>query len=211
MTTTTTMACPSSSSRTWSKVADLLRQRWAQPSLSIVDIRLADEHHHHHRKVRYGPTKFSVIPAKAIGKVSIRFVPKQDPDSLLHALKTHVDHEFHKLRSANDVRVIKHNEGRWWEADMSGDLMKCAETAIRDVWGVDPLHVREGGTMPVTSTMERLFQAPALLIPFGQASDSTHLPNERLCRDNLLRGRDVIRRLLEEIGQLARSTQASSS
>lgn len=41
--------------------------------------------------------------------------------------------------------------------------------------------------------------APALLVPFGQASDNCHLANERLQRSNLLRGKNVIKNLLLEL------------
>lgn len=54
---------------------------------------------------------------------------------------------------------------------------------------------------PVASTLEKLLKAPALLVPFGQASDNCHLSNERLSRENLLRGKNVIKNLLHEIEQ----------
>ena len=68
-------------------------------------------------------------------------------------------------------------------------------------WGVQPLCVREGGTMPVASALEKLLQAPALLIPMGQSSDSPHLANERIQRINLFRGRSVVMKLLQQVAQ----------
>ncbi|CAG9463974.1 unnamed protein product [Pedinophyceae sp. YPF-701] len=189
-----------------SSVAEMLFQRWGQPSLSIVDVRLSGGEYY-----QYGPTRFSVIPCRAVGKVSIRFVPRQSAQELIDALRTHVNHEFHKLRSANNISVTEHSFGGWWQADVSSELMRCAEQAIEQVWHKKPLHVREGGTMPVTSTLERILGAPALLIPFGQSSDSTHLPNERLKRDNLLRGRDVIREFLIQVGNLSRRDDRPSA
>ena len=51
----------------------------------------------------------------------------------------------------------------------------------------------------VASALEKLVGAPALLVPFGQASDNCHLPNERLRRANLLAGKNVVKNLLEEL------------
>lgn len=53
----------------------------------------------------------------------------------------------------------------------------------------------------MASKLEKLLKAPALLVPFGQASDNCHLGNERLSRENLLRGKNVIKNLLHEIEQ----------
>lgn len=52
---------------------------------------------------------------------------------------------------------------------------------------------------PVASLLEKLLGAPALLVPFGQASDNCHLANERLQRTNLLRGKNVVKNLLLEL------------
>lgn len=43
----------------------------------------------------------------------------------------------------------------------------------------------------VASALEQEMGAPALLIPFGQASDACHLANERIARANLLAGKNV--------------------
>lgn len=77
-----------------------------------------------------------------------------------------------------------------------------AEAAVRREWGCEPLYVREGGTMPVASVLERLLGAPALMLPMGQSSDSPHLANERIRRTNLIKGKGVVRALLEEVAGL---------
>jgi hypothetical protein len=60
---------------------ELLRARWCEPALSVVDVRVGDDsgldaaaHDPHYR---FGPTRFSVIPRSAAGNVSVRFVPDQ--------------------------------------------------------------------------------------------------------------------------------------
>lgn len=75
---------------------ELLNSRWCQPTLSIVDMRPGtgpkivvedgDKHaltEHH----RFGPTRFSVIPGAAVGKISVRFVPAQDKDHLVSCIR----------------------------------------------------------------------------------------------------------------------------
>ena len=56
--------------------SELLRARWCEPALSVVDVRLAsdggDMDHY-----RFGPSRFSVVPHAVVGNVSVRFVPDQ--------------------------------------------------------------------------------------------------------------------------------------
>ena len=40
--------------------------------------------------------------------------------------------------------------GDWWEADPESKLFRLAERALAREWNVQPLLVREGGTMPVS-------------------------------------------------------------
>lgn len=56
--------------------------------------------------------------------------------------------------------------------------------------------------MPVASHLEAMLAAPAIMVPMGQSSDNCHLANERIRRTNLFRGKNVIRRLLEEVAAL---------
>ena len=57
---------------------DLLRARWCEPVLSVVDIRVGDDEEAATDPFyRFGPTRFSVIPRSAVGNVSVRFVPDQ--------------------------------------------------------------------------------------------------------------------------------------
>ena len=67
---------------------DLLLARWCEPTLSVVDIRLADEDTvAEDSAYRFGPTRFSVIPRAAVGNVSIRFVPDQSADHLISCFR----------------------------------------------------------------------------------------------------------------------------
>lgn len=188
-------------------ISDLLHARWCAPTLSVVDVRVGSGSEAGHPSCyRFGPTRFSVIPHRAVGNVSIRYVPDQDADQLIKALRAHVAHEFHKLRSSNTCRLEVHSVGEWWEADANSGLCRRAEAIIEKEWGQCPLLVREGGTMPVASLLERMLQAPALLLPMGQSSDNCHLANERLRRTNLLRGKNVIKRLLQQLPGSALTT-----
>jgi di- and tripeptidase/Cys-Gly metallodipeptidase DUG1 len=135
----------------------------------------------------------------------VRFVPAQDAALLIAALARHVESAFRRLGSpANRVAVRVHSVGDWWEADAASRYFAMAEAAVTREWGAAPLYVREGGTMPVAGVIEQVLGAPALLVPLGQSSDACHLPNERIRRANLVRGKNVFRNLLEEVAAKGR-------
>lgn len=54
---------------------------------------------------RFGPTRFSVIPKVAVGKISLRFVPEQDHQTLIECLQQHIQLKFKQLWSANKVEL----------------------------------------------------------------------------------------------------------
>ena len=61
--------------------------------------------------------------------------------------------------------------------------------------------------MPVTSTLEKTLEAPALLIPLGQSTDNPHLANERIRSVNLFQGKNVMRTLVEEVAAVLNVNQ----
>lgn len=131
------------------------------------------------------------------GNISIRFVANQSADALVGHLRRHLQHEFHKLRSSNALEITVTNRGDYWQADPENKFFALAARAVQQEWGQVPLAVREGGTMPCASLLESLLSAPAVMLPMGQSSDNCHLANERLRRQNLIKGKNVVRRILE--------------
>ncbi|KAK9815459.1 hypothetical protein WJX72_003974 [[Myrmecia] bisecta] len=178
---------------------ELLTTRWCKPTLSVVDVKVGDNLGADDSGYRFGPTRFSVIPRSAIGNVSIRFVPDQNAQDLITSLRVHIKQEAQKLGTSNTICLHVKSVGDWWEADPKSKLFRLAERALHREWGLKPLFVREGGTMPVASALEKMLGAPALLIPFGQSSDNCHLANERMQRSNLIHGKNCIKHLLEEM------------
>ena len=88
-----------------------------------------------------------------------------------------------------------------WVADPTTAHYRAAARVLERHWGVAPLYVREGGTSVLTQLLGRVLQAPVMLVPLGQSSDSAHLPNERIRLHNLNVGRAVMRDLFAELAE----------
>eukprot|EP00047_Mylnosiga_fluctuans_P012762 m.27711 g.27711 ORF g.27711 m.27711 type:complete len:1166 (+) comp4449_c0_seq1:65-3562(+) len=167
---------------------DVLMARWRFPTLSVVSVETTNT-----------DRSFSVIPHTATAKVSIRFVPNQRAERLIHLLRSHLENEFSKRRSPNKLAFEVVHQADWWLGDPHSPIYLSAGRAIKKVWGETPVLVREGGTMPITSFLSRLLDAPALHLPMGQASDSAHLANERIRLANLIHGKDVVKNILFDL------------
>jgi di- and tripeptidase len=157
-----------------------LMQRWRQPTLSL-----------HGFESSLPATDSTLIPCWARASVSMRLVPDQQCTELVQLLEAHLRARFSTLLSPNRLEFEVHHTGDWWLGDPHSPVFSAAAAAVHKVWGVQPLFVREGGTIPITSMLERRLGAPGLHIPLGQSSDSAHLPNERIRMLNLANGRKV--------------------
>jgi acetylornithine deacetylase/succinyl-diaminopimelate desuccinylase-like protein len=71
--------------------------------------------------------------------------------------------------------------------------------ALKQVWGVDPVFRREGGSVPVVGDMQRILGADSILIGFGLPDDNIHSPNEKLHLPTWFRGIDALILFFNEI------------
>jgi acetylornithine deacetylase/succinyl-diaminopimelate desuccinylase-like protein len=75
------------------------------------------------------------------------------------------------------------------------------------VYGVEPVYIREGGSIPVTAAFTSQLNLPVVLLGFAQPACNAHAPNEWLDLDNFERGTRVIVRLWDELSSLGRESE----
>jgi len=155
-----------------------LMGRWRNPSLSIHGIEGAFS----------APGAKTVIPAKVVGKFSIRTVPDMEPAEVDRLVFAHVQKEFDKLKSKNKMKVFLQHSGKWWVASPKHWNFTAAAKAVDKVWHVKPDLTREGGSIPVTLTFEQATGKNVLLLPMGSSTDAAHSINEKLDRRNYIEG-----------------------
>ena len=56
--------------------------------------------------------------------------------------------------------------------------LQVAEMALRQVYGVPPLYVRMGGTIPVSESFKRYRDLDTVFFSFSTADEDYHAPNE---------------------------------
>lgn len=119
----------------------------------------------------------TIIPAHAHAKVSCRLVMAQDPAAIFAALR-----DFVIEIAPPGVTVTVRSLGAGWPSQTSTDhpFVRAAERALEAIFGQAPVHIREGGSIPVTASFERILGLPVVLLGFSQPHDNAHAPNEWL-------------------------------
>jgi acetylornithine deacetylase/succinyl-diaminopimelate desuccinylase-like protein len=138
----------------------------------------------------------TVLPAKAMAKVSCRLVPDQDPDEIAALVRAHVQRV---APAGTTVTVQALHGGRPWRADLAGPLYDAARRALAAAFGREPVIVGEGGSIPVVGDFERILRAPVLLVGFGLPGENAHAPNEWMSDENFVKGARAIAALWDEL------------
>jgi len=138
----------------------------------------------------------TVLPARAMAKVSFRLVPDQDPAEVVELLRTHV---ARVAPPGVQAEVVDLHGGPPWRGSLEGPLFEAAATALKEGFGVPPVPVGEGGSIPIVGAFERILGAPVLLLGFALPGANMHAPDEWFPVDHLERGPITLVRLLEEL------------
>jgi acetylornithine deacetylase/succinyl-diaminopimelate desuccinylase-like protein len=144
----------------------------------------------------------TVLPAKAMAKVSFRLVPDQDPGRIAELVKAHIERV---KPSGVTVNVRALHGGNAWRAEPSGPWFEAARRALAAAFGREPVLTGEGGSIPVVGDFTRILGAPVLLIGFGLPGENAHAPDEWMSLDNFRNGMRAIAALWDEMARTKRS------
>jgi acetylornithine deacetylase/succinyl-diaminopimelate desuccinylase-like protein len=127
----------------------------------------------------------TVIPARAVAKISIRIVPDQDPQEIERLLRRHIARiapptvsvRMRTLAGSHPA-LVKRNH----------PAMRAAEVAYQKGFGARPIFLRSGGSVPAASIFQKTLGIPTVLMGFGLPDDHAHGPNEKFSLPNFFRG-----------------------
>ena len=140
----------------------------------------------------------TVLPAKAMAKVSCRLVPDQSPGEIEAKMDAHLK----AIAPAGVTVNVQHlHGGNPWRGDVSGPLFDAAAHALEAAFGKRPVLAGEGGSIPVVGDFQKILGAPVLLMGFGLPGENAHAPDEWMSVDNFTRGMRAVATLWEELGK----------
>lgn len=137
----------------------------------------------------------TVIPSKAHAKFSTRLVPNQDPDDIFKKIEAHMQRLTPPTMKLK-LEMLGGGNAAMTPIDSTG--VKTAQSALRKAFGVEPVFMREGGSIPIVVLFQEVLDAPAVLLGFGLPSDNIHSPNENFSLENYYGGIKAIATFLKE-------------
>jgi acetylornithine deacetylase/succinyl-diaminopimelate desuccinylase-like protein len=131
----------------------------------------------------------TVLPSKAYAKISMRLVPNQKSKQIDKLFEKHFVSIAPKTVK---VKVTSLHGGEGYNAPIDTKAYKAASKAIHEVFGVDPIPTRSGGSIPIVADFEEVLGIKSILLGFGLDSDAIHSPNENYPLYNFFKGIETI-------------------
>ena len=147
----------------------------------------------------YEPGCKTVLPREVVGKFSLRLVPDMTVAEVTEKVKAHLESEFAKLGSSNEMRVECEHGGEPWLCDVGSANYRAARAATKRVHGVEPDMTREGGSIPITLEFQKATGKDVLLLPVGASDDGAHGQNEKFDRANYIAAIKLMAAYIEEL------------
>ena len=140
----------------------------------------------------------TVLPARAMAKISCRLVPDQHPKDVHDQLL-----EYLNANAPGTVRyeVIDLAASPPSISDRGSPYVGAMEKAMQAVWGTRPVFRREGGSVPVVAMFQQHLGVEAVNAGFGLPDDNMHGPNEKLHLPTWRRGIETLIRFFLNLAE----------
>jgi acetylornithine deacetylase/succinyl-diaminopimelate desuccinylase-like protein len=139
----------------------------------------------------------TVIPAKAVAKVSMRIVPDMRPEEAFEQYKKYV---MSLVPKGIELKVKLLSMGEPSIIPTDNPFIKAATVAMKEVFNKDTVFIRSGGSIPIVAEFEKHLHLPSVMMGFGLPDDNLHAPNEKFHIANFYRGIESIVRFVEKLG-----------
>ena len=167
---------------------DVFERTWARPTLEVHGIRGGF----------VGEGAKTVIPARAVAKVSARLVADQDPSEALRQIQEAVKAATPKGVTA-EFRFL-HGAAPSL-TDPSSPFIQKAAAAMDELFQNKTVYIRSGGSIPIVGLFQKHLGIPSVLMGFGLPDDNLHAPNEKFHIPNLFAGIESVKYYLTKLGQ----------
>src|SRR6476660_583573 len=145
----------------------LLDRIWAKPTATVIGIDAPS----------VAKSSNTLVPT-ASAKVSIRLAPDEVPLDAYAAVQRHVEAN---IPWGAKVEVHLDDQGAGFAADADGPVYDQTRAAFTDAWGVEPVDIGVGGSIPFVAAFAERFPDAAILVTGVEDPDTrAHGANESL-------------------------------
>ncbi|MGA2512286.1 MAG: dipeptidase [Candidatus Limnocylindrales bacterium] len=141
----------------------------------------------------------TIIPAHAHAKISCRLVANQDPEKIFALV---ADYIGRLVPESVRYSIQRLGDGKPSLTPIDGPITQAAARALKATFGVEPLFIRDGGSVPVCASFESILGLSTVLLGFAPADGRFHAPNEWMSMADYETGIRAIARFWDEVGGL---------
>lgn len=131
-----------------------------------------------------GPGAKTVLPAKAMAKISCRLVANQKALRIFELVRDHIA-RITPPTVRSELKLLHYGEAAF--TDLKAPVMQAAIAAYEQGWGARPFFSRSGGSIPIVADFQNKLGLPVILLGFGLGGGA-HGPNERFSVEAFHRG-----------------------
>ena len=135
----------------------------------------------------------TVLPAKAMAKISTRLVPDQKSDEVTKQLEAYLNAHCPDTCS---WELVQHAGAPFGLNTRDSAPMRAAIAALRAVYNAEPVYKRMGGTVPVVAYCKEILGVDTVMMGFALPDDGIHGPNEKQHLPNTWKGIETYIRFL---------------
>jgi acetylornithine deacetylase/succinyl-diaminopimelate desuccinylase-like protein len=148
-----------------------------------------------------GPGPKSVIPARAVAKLSFRLVPDQDPRAIEAVVRRHLQRLTPPtVKMQVRTQLCAHPA----TIDERHPAMRAAARAYVQGFRRAPVFLRSGGSIPAVSDLARVLGIPSVLMGFASPEDRAHSTDEKFSLRTFQRAIATSSAFLRELARAVR-------
>ena len=167
-----------------------LERQWTRPTLEVNGMWGGYQ----------GPGQKTVIPREAHAKMTCRLVPDQRPAQVLASVARHLEAQV-PAGTRLSLSLADHGS-RAANIPSNHFALQAADRALEATYGVRPLVVRMGGTVPIADLFQRHLALDTVFFSFSTADEDFHAPNEFFRVRRLHEGLEAWARYWDILGEV---------
>ena len=148
----------------------------------------------------------TIIPSSARVKISCRLVPDQTPEKLKEKLYAEIRSRVPaglkiKITDQHDATPYlvvppDRNNTPKDQSEVLARAFRSTHGVVKEVWGREPLYLREGGSVGLIADLKSELNLDAILLGLFLPEDNLHAPNEGFDLSIMSKGIDTIQEVL---------------
>jgi acetylornithine deacetylase/succinyl-diaminopimelate desuccinylase-like protein len=167
-----------------------LERVWARPTAEINGLASGYQ----------GEGPKTIVPNRAVAKLSFRLVPNQDPEKIRRQV---TDFLRRLCPESVSMEMLYQHEGKPYLVRPDSLYGQAAQRALERTFQKPVAFIREGGSIPITQTFKDVLGTDTLLLGLALPDCKAHSPNENFLLENFYAGIRLNQNLLEELAHVA--------